>query len=178
MGGSDAHGIRSLVSERDSHVNIKQKIAAAAVGVALVGGGAGLAVAMGGTSSAATSDSTTATTAPAQQPGGKAGGRKAGAQFLRRVEHGDLTVRTKGGFDNVTYDRGKVTSKTGNSFTLQRPDNVTVTIKVDANTKYRGISSVDELQVGKPTVVISKAGTALLVGQRNGAAPAPATSGT
>jgi len=158
-------------------VNIKQKIAAAAVGVALLGGGAGMAVAMGGTSSAATADAA-AQQSQGQQPGGKAGGRKAGAQFLRRVEHGDLTVRTKNGFDQVQYDRGKVTSKTGNSFTMQRPDNVTVTIKVDGNTKYRGISSVDELQVGKPTVVVSKDGTALLVGQRTGAGRAPAQQGS
>jgi hypothetical protein len=156
-------------------VNIKQKIAAAAVGVALLGGGAGLAVAMGGTSSAATADSAAAAQ---QSQGQQPGGRKAGAQFLRRVEHGDLTVRTKDGFDKVQYDRGKVTSKTGNSFTLQRPDNVSVTIKVDGATKYRGISSVDELQVGKPTVVVSKDGTALLVGQRTGAGRAPAPQGS
>lgn len=161
---------------RDSQVNIRQKIAAAAVGVALLGGGAGLAVAMGGTSSAATSDTSSATTsggaAAAQPPAGQKGDKRAGAQFLRRVVHGDLKVRTKDGFDNVAYDRGKVTSKTGNSFTLQRPDNATVTIKVDGNTKYRGISSVDELQVGKPTIVVSKDGTALMVGQRDGAAAA------
>jgi hypothetical protein len=158
--------------EEDTQVDIKQKIAAAAVGVALLGGGAGLAVAMGGTSSAAPTDSAAA----AQQPQGQQpGGRKAGAQFLRRVEHGDLTVRTKNGFDKVQYDRGKVTSKTGNSFTLQRPDNVSVTIKVDGNTKYRGVSSIDELQVGKPTIVVSKDGTALMVGQRTGAAPVPAS---
>lgn len=155
-------------------MDIKQKIVAAAVGVALFGGGAGIAVAMSGTSSAATTDSTAA----AQQPAGQAGGRKAGAQFLRRVEHGDLTVRTKDGFDKVQYDRGKVAAKTGNSFTLQRPDNVSVTIKVDGSTKYRGISSLDELQTGKPTVVVSKDGTAQMVGQRTGAAPAPASSGT
>lgn len=160
-------------------MNIKQKIAAAAVGVALLGGGAGLAVAMGGTSSAATTDSAAAAQqSQGQQPGGNAGGRKAGAQFLRRVEHGDLTVRTKDGFDKVQYDRGKVTSKTGNSFTLQRPDNASVTIKVDGATKYRGISSGDELQVGKPTVVISKDGTALLVGQRTGAGRTPAQQGS
>ena len=156
-------------------MNIKQKIAAAAVGVALLGGGAGLAVAMGGTSSAATADSAAAAQ---QSQGQQPGGRKAGAQFLRRVEHGDLTVRTKDGFDKVQYDRGKVTSKTGNSFTLQRPDNVSVTIKVDGATKYRGISSVDELQVGKPTVVVSKDGTALVVGQRTGAGRAPAPQGS
>ena len=156
-------------------MNIKQKIAAAAVGVALLGGGAGLAVAMGGTSSAATADSAAAAQ---QSQGQQPGGRKAGAQFLRRVEHGDLTVRTKDGFDKVQYDRGKVTAKTGNSFTLQRPDNVSVTIKVDGSTKYRGISSLDELQTGKPTVVVSKDGTAQMVGQRTGAAPAPASSGT
>ncbi|MBV8960466.1 MAG: hypothetical protein JOZ37_06750 [Actinobacteria bacterium] len=156
-------------------MNIKQKIAAAAVGVALLGGGAGLAVAMGGTSSAATTD--TAATAAAQAPGQK-GARRPGAQFLRRVVHGDLTVKAKDGFEKVTYDRGTVTAKNGNSFTLQRPDNATVTIKVDNNTKYRGISSIDDLTVNKPAIVVSKDGTALTVGQRNGAkTPAPADSG-
>ncbi|HZQ86800.1 MAG TPA: hypothetical protein VFA83_18285, partial [Acidimicrobiales bacterium] len=92
-------------------------------------------------------------------------------------------VRAKDGFEKVAYDRGKVTSKSGNSFTLQRPDNVSVTVKVDGNTKYRGIGSVDELTVDKPVVVVSKDGNALMVGQRNGAAaggaqaPAASSSG-
>jgi hypothetical protein len=165
MDGVDAHGINS---SRGGHVNIKQKIAALGVGVALLGGGSAIALATSAPSSAATAPPATA---PAQGQG-QGRGAKAGA-LMRRVVHGDLTVRTKNGFEKATYDRGTVTAKSGDSFTLQRPDNVSVTIKVSDTTKYRGIQSFDQLQVNKPAIVLSQAGTAQMVGQRTGNGTGP-----
>jgi hypothetical protein len=155
-------------------VNIKQKIATLAVGVALVGGGSAIALATSATSSAATgSTGSTATSTPANPQAGAGGTAAAGRKgraggLLRRVVHGDLTVRGKQGFQNVTYDRGMVTAKGDASFTITRPDKVTVTIKVSDTTRYRGIQSFDQLQVNKPAIVLSQGGNAVMVGQRVG----------
>ncbi|MBV8560206.1 MAG: hypothetical protein JO050_05495, partial [Acidimicrobiia bacterium] len=65
------------------------------------------------------------------------------------------------------------------SLTITRPDNTKVTIKLTATTKYRGVQNASQLQPGEQTVVLSKDGNALVVGQRanppagtNGSAPA------
>lgn len=81
-------------------------------------------------------------------------------RLARRVVHGDLIVRGKDGFQNVTVDRGKLTAKSDDSITIARPDGVNVTLKLTGQTKVRG-----ELEVGKPTVAMSQDGTALRVGQ-------------
>jgi hypothetical protein len=160
-------------------VKIKQKIAALGVGVALLGGGSAVALATSGASSAATAPSSAPQAPqPGAQPGKANGGRN--GDLMRRVVHGDLTVRTKNGFEKVTYDRGTVTAKNGSSITLKRPDDVTVTVKVADTTRYKGVQSLDQVQVDKPAIVLSKDGTALTVAQRsadNTGRPAPARSG-
>src|SRR5437763_12145934 len=56
-------------------------------------------------------------------PAAGAARKMAGAGgMLARVVHGDLVVRAKSGFENVTYDRGSVTSAGNGSITLHRPD--------------------------------------------------------
>jgi hypothetical protein len=88
---------------------------------------------------------------------------------VNRAIHGDLIVRGKDGqFQNVTVDRGTVETKGDNTLTLKRPDGQTVTVKVDANTKYRGVSGFDAIQTGKPAGVATQGGVAKTVVQRAG----------
>jgi hypothetical protein len=85
------------------------------------------------------------------------------------VVHGDLIVRGKNGFQNVTYDRGKEDGVSDNTLTITRPDGKNVSVKLTSDTKYKGVKDASELQTGRPTLVVSQNGNALIVGQRNGA---------
>jgi hypothetical protein len=89
-----------------------------------------------------------------------------------RAVHGDLIVRRKAGFENVTFDRGEVVRHGAESITLKRPDGVEVTEKINADTRFRGIDSAGAVVDGRPALVVSRGGTALLVGQPSGDAPA------
>ena len=117
---------------------------------------------------AQTSDtSPSAPKAGQQAPNGKDG--KGGAKgLLRRVVHGDLVVRGKDGFQNVTYDRGKEDGVSDNTLTITRPDGKKVSVKLTSDTKYKGVKDASQLQAGRPTLVVSKDGNALIVGQRSG----------
>jgi hypothetical protein len=97
-------------------------------------------------------------------------GPKAG---VGRVVHGDLVVRTKdGSFETVTVDRGKVQAVDGDRLTIVRPDGPTVTVTLDANTKYRGISGKQDLAKDTAVGVASRDGKALMV-----AVPKPDAAG-
>ena len=131
-----------------------------------------LVLAGGAYAYAADSPSTPSTTTPsASAPAAGQPGRHL-LRPLRRVVHGDLIVRTKTGFENVTVDRGKVTASSASSITIERPDGVSVTKTVTADTKFRGIHSADQLAHDKGALVVSKGDTAVLIGQRPGDAPA------
>ena len=103
--------------------------------------------------------------APAAQ--GKAGRAGRANGLLRRVVHGDLVVRGKDGFQNVTYDRGTEDGVSDNNLTITRPDGKKVTVKLTSDTRYRGVKDASQLQAGKQTLVLSKDGNALMVGQRS-----------
>ena len=141
---------------------LKRNLAILVLALALLGGGA--------YAWAQTSD--TSPTAPTSNPakaGQQAPNGKAGASgLLRRVVHGDLVVRGKDGFQNVTYDRGKEDGVSNNTLTITRPDGKQVSVKLTSDTKYRGVKDASQLQAGKPTLVLSKDGNALTVGQRAG----------
>ena len=141
---------------------LKRNLAILVLVGALLGGGAYAWAQTSDTSTTAPSTSAaTSQQAPASQ--GKAG--RAGV--LRRVVHGDLIVRGKNGFQNVTYDRGTEDGVSDNALTITRPDGKKVTVKLTADTRYRGVKDASQLQAGKQTLVVSKDGNALMVGQRS-----------
>src|SRR5947208_17052085 len=77
-----------------------KKLATAALTGTLVLGAGSLAWAETGSQPSGSQPS-----APHQRAGG----------LLRRAEHGDLTVRTKNGFEQLTFDRGRVTAVSATS---------------------------------------------------------------
>ncbi len=121
------------------------------------------------------------TTTSTVEPGGsrpKAGGGAAGAarrarRFAGRAVHGDLIVRGKQGFENVTFDKGDVVRHSATSVTLERADGVEVTKAIDGTTRFRGIASAGEIVDGRPALVVSKGDTAVLVAQRSEDATRP-----
>lgn len=96
------------------------------------------------------------------------------ANLFERADHGTLDVRESDGtYVTYTFDKGTVAAGTsGSQIVVSRPDGQTVTLKIDGATKFRGITSASELTVGSRVVVVSKAGTATMVGQRNKRGPA------
>ena len=85
-----------------------------------------------------------------------------------RAVHGDLVVRGKDGFENVTFDKGEVVRHSATSITVKRADGVEVTKAVNGDTRFRGIESADEVVDGRPALVVSKGDAATVVGQRSG----------
>ena len=141
-------------------------IAVAALG--LSAGAVGLANAGPGDPPAQAAPTST-TTAPGDGPRrpGPGGGP------LARAVHGNLIVRAQDGtFENVAFDRGTLTAVSDSSLTLQRPDGVDVTVKLDGDTRYRGVENAAALRKGEPAAVVSKDGTARVVMQRDPDAPA------
>jgi len=137
---------------------LKRNLAILVLALALLGSGA--------YAWAQTSDTSPAAPTQAPKAGQQAKGAKGANGILRRVVHGDLVVRGKDGFQNVTYDRGKEDGVSNNTLTITRPDGKQVSVKLTSDTKYRGVKDASQLQTGKQTVVLSKDGNALMVGQR------------
>jgi hypothetical protein len=142
---------------------LKRNLAVLVLATTLLGGGA---LAWAQTSDGSPAAPTTGAPNAQQQRPGRGGNREYG--LLRRAIHGDLVVRGKDGFQNVTYDRGKEEGVSGDTLTITRPDDKKVSFKLTSDTKYKGVKNASELQAGKPTLVISKDGKALVVGQRAG----------
>jgi len=143
---------------------LKRNLAVLVLVGALLAGGA---YAWAQTSDGSPSAPTTANSGQ-QAPNGQAGGKAGARGILQRVVHGDLIVRGKDGFQNVTYDRGKEDGVSDNTLTITRPDGKKVSVKLTSDTKYRGVKDASQLQAGKQTLVLSKDGNALMVAQRSG----------
>lgn len=145
---------------------MKNVIAVAVASLGLTAGAIGLATAAPDDSTTSSiGDSTTTTTAP-DGPKGPGGGRGPRG-LLGRAISGDLIVRGQDGFEPVTFNRGTLTAVDAASLTLRRPDGVDVTVKLDDQTRYRGVENAGALQKDKPVVVFSKDGTAKVVMQRD-----------
>lgn len=92
--------------------------------------------------------------------------------ILGHAVHGQLIVRTKdGAFEEVTFDRGTLTSVEGDTLTITRPDDKTVKVTVNDATKFHGAANTGELKTGRPIMVVSKDGVATRVGQPTGDGP-------
>jgi hypothetical protein len=138
-------------------LSLRQKVAALGVaGAVVLGTGGAVAWAQsGGDAPSTTAPGAAAAPARPDVP------VKALRSLARRAVHGDVVVKAKdGSFVTVTFDRGTVTAANDTSVTLQRPDNQTVTLAVNGDTKVHGAASAAALQTGKDAVVISKSGTA------------------
>jgi hypothetical protein len=90
-----------------------------------------------------------------------------GNVLLGHAVHGDLIVKNKDGdFENVSFDKGVVQAKGDKTLTLKREDGKTVTLKLNDDTKYRGVEGFDAVQTDRPAIVVSAEGTARSVAQR------------
>lgn len=65
--------------------------------------------------------------------------RPAGRRLARRIRgvHGQATVRTKNGFRQVDWQRGRLTGKNGGTLTVRSLDGTTLQWRTDGNTKVR-----------------------------------------
>ncbi len=149
---------------------IKRAVSVVVAGGVALGGLAGLVWTAGGAAAARDHESRPAATSSAPDDAGANGQGPRGHKpaGLGDAIHGDLIVRQPDGtFGPAVMDRGKVTAKSANGFTLVRPDGVTVNVVVGEGTKYRGVENLAGLQVDKPAMVVAKNGVAVLVGQPN-----------
>ena len=104
--------------------------------------------------------------AGAQEPAATARHRRAVAVPLARAIHGELIVPDgEGGFREVTFDRGRLTTD-GDRVTVARRDGRAVTATLTGDTRYRGVSSAGDVRDGRPGLLISEpSGNALVVAQ-------------
>jgi hypothetical protein len=98
---------------------------------ALAGGGVAFAASDSG-SATPTASAPATTTAP---PTGTATPKHRHLGWAARVEHGEFTMRIKGGDQVVDVQRGQVTTVSATAVTVKSPDGFTATYAIDANTK-------------------------------------------
>ena len=143
----------------------RARLLAGAAGALLVGTlGVGVALAMDGTAgntagsatattasqpaagpasviTAATTTTTPAATTPARRPTLRA----LVNVLVRRSFSGDVTFRTKTGFETLHYERGTVTAVGTSSLTIRTPDGVSTTFAVTSSTHIRNGGAAAQL---------------------------------
>lgn len=145
-------------------ISFGKKLAGAALAGAVALGAGTAAMAAGG--GAAASSSAPASGSLSVKAAGAAGAKVKGAGILRRADHGDIEVQVKAAkgapktWATITFDKGNVTDVAADHITVARPDGQSVTLKIDATTKFHGVTAVAEVQKDKPVIVLSKAGVA------------------
>src|SRR5947209_7282452 len=106
---------RRLTPRADTESMMKKLAVAAMAGTVVLGAGAG-AMAWADSGSPSAPSASASATAPGAQGGrARAKGGMGARALLRRAEHGDLTVKTENGFQDVTFDRGRVTAASATS---------------------------------------------------------------
>jgi len=90
--------------------------------------------------------------------------------LLARLEHGQLTLKTKQGDRTVDLQRGTVSAVSPTSISVTSPDNFPGTYTVDATTKVRtraGLVSISSVHKGDQVFVVATGGKALRILDRH-----------
>jgi hypothetical protein len=143
-------------------------VATGIIGAGVAGGLTYAAVATPAAASAGLApavDSAISAAAPgAVGPAGRMGpGRRA---LLKRVEHGELTLRTRNGDRTVDLQRGTVSAVSPTSISVTSADKFPGTYIVDAKTKVRtgnGLVGISSVHVGDQVFVVASAGKAIRI---------------
>jgi len=86
--------------------------------------------------------------------------------LLNRIEHGELTLRTKQGDRTVDLQRGVVSAVSPTSISVTSPDTFAATYTVDSSTKVRtrsGLVSISAVHNGDQVFVVATAGKAIRI---------------
>lgn len=143
-------------------ISIGKKIAGVALAGAIAVGAGAAAFAADGSGTSPTTLATAAGISGKASGAKAAGGKVRGAAILRRADHGDIEVQVKGAdgatpaWQTVTFDKGQVGDVGADHITLSRPDGQSVTLKIDATTKFHGVTTWQEVQKSKGAIVVSK----------------------
>ena len=158
----------------DRHMRISKTATWAATGIIGAGVAGGLTYAAVSTPAGASSSLGAAAdnVISAAQPGpgaATAKGRLGGMGrrgLLARLEHGQLTLRTKNGDRTVDLQRGTVSAVSPTSISVTSPDNFGGVYTVDSTTKVRtrsGLVSISSVHKGDMVFVVASAGKALRI---------------
>ncbi len=148
-------------------ISFGKKLAGAALaGAVALGAGTAAMAAGGAVAASSTAPASGALSVKAAGAAGAAGAKVKGAGILRRADHGDIEVQVKAAkgapktWETITFDKGNVTDVAADHITVARPDGQSATLKIDATTKFHGVTAVADVQKDKPVIVLSKAGVA------------------
>ena len=117
----------------------------------------------------AAADNVISAAQPASGPGSGPAGRHGGMGrrgVIAHLEHGQLTLRVKGGDRTVDLQRGTVSAVTPTSISVTSPDSFARTYTIDSSTKVRtrsGLASVSAVHKGDNVFVVASAGRALRI---------------
>ncbi len=135
------------------------------------------AATVGGIAYAASAD-TPSTTATGTGSASATAAHRAPARnwLLRRLEHGELTIRVNGGNRAIDVQRGDVTGVTATSITVKSVDGFTAYYTVNANTKIRKDgkpAGISDVRTNDRVVVVATGGKATRIADRG---PKPTAS--
>ena len=91
--------------------------------------------------------------------------------LLARLEHGQLTLKTKQGDRTVDLQRGTVSSVSPTSISVTSPDNFAGVYTIDSSTKVRtrnGLVNASSIHKGDQVFVVATGGKALRILDRAG----------
>ncbi|HEV2361541.1 MAG TPA: hypothetical protein VGS21_07555 [Acidimicrobiales bacterium] len=99
------------------------------------------------------------------------------AKMLRRSPHLEFVVKDKAGqWITVDIDRGAVTSISSTSITIERPDGVSVTAKIDSSTHFRKTPE-GQIHDGARAIIVQWSGSAHLILSKNATSTSSASGG-